>query len=219
MYHLPLLPGYGPSSNIRSSAAPTARIARLDEAEERGYQGAYFDAPASAPADGYIPSSPTDARQDDVRHLHGYIPSSPIDARHDDDRQLGGYSPSSPNDARHEDDRQLHQATIDETEDEHDPDHDHDHDHDIKRRDHAEEALLSPTDDVKVPVPAEPEAEAMFFPYGVVVFFGLTEANERAMLEDVFLAGAAVHPLSEENWETEECHYSVCSVIVAFNSH
>ena len=47
MYHLPLLPGYGPGSNIRSSAPPSTPgnedpSSGLSEAEEEGYQGGYF---------------------------------------------------------------------------------------------------------------------------------------------------------------------------------
>ncbi|KZT23692.1 DUF155-domain-containing protein [Neolentinus lepideus HHB14362 ss-1] len=43
MYHLPLLPGYGPNSNLRSSAPPSQTLLnRMSEAEENGYQGTYF---------------------------------------------------------------------------------------------------------------------------------------------------------------------------------
>lgn len=62
MYHLPLLPGYGLHSNIRSSA-PTASssgegdvLHHLSEAEEIGYQGTYFTSasPQEAGLDGYM---------------------------------------------------------------------------------------------------------------------------------------------------------------------
>jgi uncharacterized Rmd1/YagE family protein len=78
MYHLPLLPGYSPNTNIRSSALSKPSDAksllfRLSEAEETGYQGTYFasqpqQSPTSA-RDGYVPSSsPTDTRS--PRHAH-----------------------------------------------------------------------------------------------------------------------------------------------------
>src|SRR6267154_2799847 len=69
MYHLPLLPGYGPAVKVRSSVpAPshTRRLSRMSQAEEDGYTGSYF-IPGRSPDhgfshDGYIarslPSSP-----------------------------------------------------------------------------------------------------------------------------------------------------------------
>lgn len=47
MYHLPLLPGYGPHANVRSSVpakTPGGRtmLSRMSEAEEYGYEGTYF---------------------------------------------------------------------------------------------------------------------------------------------------------------------------------
>lgn len=52
-------------------------------------------------------------------------------------------------------------------------------------------------------------AEAVFFAYGVVVFFGLAEAQERSILEDIEAAEVMQKPLKEERWEIEECHYEV----------
>ncbi|KAL4071419.1 hypothetical protein V8B97DRAFT_2023960 [Scleroderma yunnanense] len=61
MYHLPLLPGYGPNLNVRSSAPPStpgakALLTRFYEAEENGYQGTYF----APQADGYMTSVSAD---------------------------------------------------------------------------------------------------------------------------------------------------------------
>jgi len=73
MYHLPLLPGYGPGSNVRSSAASTtpgrkSHLSRLSEAEENGYQDTYFVSSA--------PRSPTSVRD-------GYVSAgSPVETRH-----------------------------------------------------------------------------------------------------------------------------------------
>ena len=65
MYHLPLLPGYDPSVNVRSSVAAKSPggksfLRRLSEAEENGYEGTYFaseDGEDSFSTDGYIVSS------------------------------------------------------------------------------------------------------------------------------------------------------------------
>lgn len=68
MYHLPLLPGYGPNLNVRSSAPPStpgtkALLSRLCEAEENGYQGTYFAMPAdNSQVDGYMTSGSVDHR-------------------------------------------------------------------------------------------------------------------------------------------------------------
>lgn len=78
MYHLPLLPGYGPNSNIRSSVPShipgrKSLLSRLSEAEENGYQDTYFAAPESrSPTslrEGYMSSgSPVDTRRPPPRH-------------------------------------------------------------------------------------------------------------------------------------------------------
>ncbi|KAI0252480.1 hypothetical protein BJV78DRAFT_1200931 [Lactifluus subvellereus] len=55
MYHLPLLPGYGPAAKVRSSVpAPshTRRLTRMSQAEEDGYTGTYF-VPGRSPEDGF----------------------------------------------------------------------------------------------------------------------------------------------------------------------
>jgi uncharacterized Rmd1/YagE family protein len=49
--------------------------------------------------------------------------------------------------------------------------------------------------------------EVVFFDYGVTVFFGLTEREERDILEDCESAGVWSRSLKEEDWEVEECHY------------
>jgi uncharacterized Rmd1/YagE family protein len=49
--------------------------------------------------------------------------------------------------------------------------------------------------------------EVIFFDYGVTVFFGLTEREERDILEDCESAGTWSRSLKEEDWEVEECHY------------
>jgi len=49
--------------------------------------------------------------------------------------------------------------------------------------------------------------EVVFFDYGVTVFFGLTEREERDVLEDCESANVWSRSLKEEDWEVEECHY------------
>lgn len=150
MYHLPLLPGYGPNSNFRSSApahTPGRKSfsTRLSEAEENGYQDTYF---ASA-------QTPTSARD-------GYMSSgSPVDSR----RPLPKHNESDAED------------------------------------DESERVPLRKKEDEI--------AEVVFFDYGVVVFFGLDEGQERGILEDLDNAGILKRPIKEDDWEVEECHFAV----------
>ncbi|THH00967.1 hypothetical protein EW026_g1632 [Hermanssonia centrifuga] len=151
MYHKPLLPGYGPGSNIRSSAAPLVPtpstedpIVQASDAEE--VEATYFPAPSHNPGmDDFIAST-----------------SPP----------QGGFSESET--TRH--------------------------------------IPVTPSASFAVPrrsSPLEPDsfAEAVFLAYGVVVFFGLDESQERSILEDVEAAGVMQKALKEDRWEIEECHY------------
>lgn len=52
-------------------------------------------------------------------------------------------------------------------------------------------------------------AEAIFFSYGVAVFFGFSEMQERDILDDLDNAGIWIRKRPEEEWEVEECHYVV----------
>lgn len=51
-------------------------------------------------------------------------------------------------------------------------------------------------------------AEVVFFAYGVAVFFGLEEGQERAIVEDISNAGILKRPMKEDDWEIEECHFA-----------
>jgi len=57
------------------------------------------------------------------------------------------------------------------------------------------------------PVDYSAVADAVFFSYGVVVFFGLEESQERNILEDIGGAGVMKRKMVEDRWEIEECHY------------
>lgn len=157
MYHLPLLPGYGPGINVRSSAAPTPAsptaddaIPPVSEAEETADEGAYFS------------TAPT------LSGGHSFSPStSPIAGPvfSDSEAALAVQLPISPS---------------------------------IPSFKKATPAL-------------DPDnfAEAVFFAYGVVVFFGLDESQEHSILDDVEMAETMQKPLPQERWEVEECHFEV----------
>lgn len=53
-------------------------------------------------------------------------------------------------------------------------------------------------------------AEAVFFSYGVSVFFGFQADEEREIMADCEAAGVWQQGLSEDDWEIEEFHYIVC---------
>ncbi|KAI0918633.1 hypothetical protein AcV5_002569 [Taiwanofungus camphoratus] len=168
MYHLPLLPGYGPHSNMRSSAPPASPGAEdltsgLSEAEEDGYQGMYFD---SASETGVMPA------------MEGYILStSPVVAG--TDLPLEGTANAT-----------------------REPENGHGR---LKRKRREKKSQ----DKMGNGSRAEDYAEAIFFSYGVVVFYGLTESQERGILEDVEAAGVMRRKLMQDDWEVEECHYAV----------
>lgn len=142
MYHLPLLHGYDPGVNVRSSTAAKMSsgksfLTALSEAEENGYEGTYF--PAESPNDGFDPE--------------GFIPSS------------------SPGDSRKQPERKQR----------------------LRGR------SLS----------GEKVGEVVFFAYGVVVFYGLEENQEREIIDDIEKAGVLARKIPEDDWEIEECHFTV----------
>jgi len=51
-------------------------------------------------------------------------------------------------------------------------------------------------------------AEAVFFEYGVAVFFGFQERHELDILEDLQNAGIIRRKFKEDDWEIEECHFA-----------
>ena len=55
-------------------------------------------------------------------------------------------------------------------------------------------------------------AEAVFFSYGVSVFFGFQPDEEKMVMEDIDAAGCWVRGADEEDWEVEEFHYVVGSL-------
>jgi uncharacterized Rmd1/YagE family protein len=76
MYHLPLLPGYGPAAKVRSSvpaSSHTRHLSRMSQAEEDGYTGSYF-VPGRSPEDGF-------SRRDGYIAAGSLTNSPPIDRR------------------------------------------------------------------------------------------------------------------------------------------
>jgi uncharacterized Rmd1/YagE family protein len=57
------------------------------------------------------------------------------------------------------------------------------------------------------PVDYSSVAEAVFFSYGVAVFFGFTENQEIGILEDFERAGVMKRKMTQDDWEIEECHF------------
>jgi uncharacterized Rmd1/YagE family protein len=172
MYHLPLLPGYGPGSNIRSSAPPqTAKAAamqsRMSEAEENGYQGTYFtaDGEPSVGLDGFISTSPADSRNKTFES----------EAEGEGAREEPQSTPVIAGEQRAE-------------------------------KPHVVREFLKPPEVVPVD---EDVGEVVFFDYGVVVFFGLEEGQERSILDDLASAEVFKRLIVEDDWEIEECHFEV----------
>lgn len=208
MYHLPLLPGYGPNTNVRSSAPATlikgqSLLSRLSEAEENGYQGTYFTSTSarspSSLRDGYISStSPVEVpkfhRPDSPTTSQATPPSPativPVFRERESEPLLTPASEFAP---------EVVGPPVDiESGAETDPGV-------YGRWRSARETpepvapMRSVEDDV---------VEVVFFEYGVVVFFGLEERFEKDIIEDVEKAGVMKRRIDEDDWKVEECHFA-----------
>src|ERR1700722_5695268 len=184
MYHLPLLPGYGPNTSVRSSVLPKAKNGRsilsaLAEAEGVGYQGTLFSTPNPFPEaanSGFFASStPLDTHQMPPRR------QTDVETARDAPDHVGGEQTFLKSEARWPAKPQTPMN---------------------KDGDREEDVIGEGEDDV---------AEVVFFAYGVIVFFGLDEGNERAILDDLEGAGVLRRKIREEDWEVEECHFAVRS--------
>ena len=224
MYHLPLLPGYGPNTNVRSSAPPKRKkgnsiLAHLSEAEENGYEGTYFTpeqvlAPP-APQDGFI--SPTL----ELRNLHVHFATPPRDSDRiivtdgeidtgfmtEPEAFLFSSNDTGPGLSRLVDGRQDHSPL--DTGAETDPG--------IYgqswERNNKEVPDVTEVSKGKEKAKEEDLAEVVFFEYGVVVFFGLQERQEMDILDDMKKAGIVKRISPAEDWEVEECHYTVRCIL------
>ncbi|KAJ3559389.1 hypothetical protein NM688_g379 [Phlebia brevispora] len=168
MYHLPLLPGYGPGSNIRSSVPPPASTPTIDypipqpsDAENHPEEGlAYFSVPSrSAELEGFVTSG-----SPHIASTSPQVASSPPHPEFMSETEA--HTPMPPSEG-------------------------------------------TPRPSAKQLQQVEPDsfAEAVFFAYGVAVFFGLDENQEQSILEDIQGAGVMQKALKEERWEIEECHF------------
>ncbi|KAI8976699.1 DUF155-domain-containing protein [Trametes punicea] len=186
MYHLPLLPGYGPGSNIRSSA-PAVTPGRedpssgLSEAEEDGYQGTYFS--STAPQEESLAPA-----------IEGYMPSaSPITGT----AGLPAESAVQIENVAQEQTRTTQQVRIAVNEEE-------------RELEPPKSEVIKPRKLSRRKAASEAEnfAEAIFFEYGVVVFFGFREDQELGIIEDVEEAGILQRMIPHDDWEVEACHYA-----------
>jgi uncharacterized Rmd1/YagE family protein len=179
MYHLPLLPGYGPAAKVRSSVAAishTRRLSHMSEVEEDGYTGSYF-IPGRSPEhgfshDGYIARSPTS--------------SPPADRRM-----------REPEESEVEGESREREPLVDTP---------------VLVQSPAFEppSANAPVNEPRTPVvTGDDAAEIVFFAYGVAVFFGFDEVQERDILEDIHGAGTVKGARVESEWEVEECHFAV----------
>ncbi|KAG8920977.1 hypothetical protein FRC01_000495 [Tulasnella sp. 417] len=183
LYHLPLLPGYGPNVNIRSSAVPRSPtggsiLSQLSEAEDLGYDGTYF-ATSTSPEqqyllDGYISGSPPVQRK--IRRVES-SDAEPFLESETEVEPVGAFAEST------------------------------------EGVGFAIPITAPPPERPRRPTKKKPKnegddiAEMVVFDYGVAVFFGFEEAQERAVLEDFDRAMICVRPRPEEKWEVETCHY------------
>lgn len=237
VYHLPLLPGYLPETNVRSSAPVKLAkfyLSRISEAEENGYQGTYFEGSQHEPTaqdlfQGYISSSPPMERWKEQGPDFEVTPASSLSS-----------SPSAPIDVDPafrrrrivESEPELGSSEIELLEDNDDNRTIHGYSQAWRSANIRPNAELKSFSDTEGSTTAnhqtdpqrrpghhrrgahqleqEPEdevGEVVFFEYGVVVFFGLEERCERDILEDIERAGILKRPINEEDWEIEECHY------------
>ncbi|KAF8625262.1 hypothetical protein AX15_005474 [Amanita polypyramis BW_CC] len=193
-YYLPLLPGYGPNANVRSSAPKGAPdLSHFSEAEEIGYQGTYFSSSSRrlrgrTTHDGYISS----AFAPNSRNAH---PSSSILSP-----DLGGPSDGGASETETEVPMSASEGTLPIR-------------IDVEPYTTIPEMAWEEGPSVTPPQinGAEDDlgmAEAVFFEYGVVVFFGFEERHELDILEDLDNTGVMRRKFKTDDWEIEECHFA-----------
>ncbi|KAF9219495.1 DUF155-domain-containing protein, partial [Gyrodon lividus] len=213
MYHLPLLPGYSPSTTVRSSAAPTkAHLTRLSEAEENGYQGSYFATPRQysheeAPRredDGYMTEGRADGYVTEGRE-GGYVTEgSPVETRR---RELPSMVMAESEAEGGE--TEVEGGTVAETGGEAEIEVDGMGDRQVEQIPTPRFRPQLLTLRVPEPEPEEPIAEVVFFAYGVAVFYGFDAAQERSIIDDLANAGILRRMIKEGDWEIEECHFAI----------
>jgi uncharacterized Rmd1/YagE family protein len=233
MYHLPLLPGYGPNTNVRSSAPPKPKkgnsiLTHLSEAEENGYQDTYFTSEQvlSPPAlkDRFMSPNLT-SRKSTLRiasppHVvHHYLSDADpnrmteTEAEAEDpgfmtEPEPFSFSSTADRDLSGSGDRRQGNRDSNSHLDpgmETDPGT-----YGRSWKDKNESDAPEDVSKGKEKAKEEDVAEVVFFDYGVVVFFGLEERQEMDILDDLKMAGIVKRVLPAKDWEIEEFHYTVC---------
>ncbi|OXG30527.1 cytoplasmic protein [Cryptococcus neoformans Bt120] len=243
IYNLPLLPGYGATTKVRSSPVVkspggVSLMERMTMAEEQGYNDTYFpreDPTEATPAEYILSSSPSGGggisgvgtdldvlaqdgeREREMReaeregegerqtpHYETKSESEPEEPRghthHDPGTHL---SPDHPGYLEHTPSTALTPMDLP-------PHHQHHHHHQLSTN--MQQEYMPPTAQQrprrrKSQASLNNVAEAVFFSYGVSVFFGFNEGEEKEIMEDAETAGAWTRGLSEDDWEIEEFHY------------
>lgn len=189
LYHLPLLPGYQPNVNIRSCITDKAAQAKLvlsliTEAEESGYHDAYFPASTLSTSGGSGSSTPV--KRDGF--IETAFPAATSLTSLIANKAL-----------RRENGTQHRSATAPPGGVTASPGR-------VKRRfpkAHIAQRRLLGVED-------HPVAEAIFFQYGVVVFFGFSQRQELDILDDLVKRGIMVGEKTigeKKQYEIESFHF------------
>lgn len=247
IYNLPLLPGYGATTKVRSSPVVkspggVSLMERMTMAEEQGYNDTYFpreDPTEATPAEYILSSSPSGGggisgvgtdldvlaqdgeREREMReaeregegerqtsHYETKSESEPEEPRGDTHHDPGTHqSPDHPGYLEHTPSTALTPMDL--------PPHHQHHHHQLSTNMQMQQEYMPPTAQQrprrrKSQASLNNVAEAVFFSYGVSVFFGFNEGEEKEIMEDAETAGAWTRGLSEDDWEIEEFHYVVC---------
>ena len=258
VYHMPLLPGYGASTKVRSSPnvkspGGVSLLERMTMAEDAGYNDSYF--PSADPED---PQSNTTLEyilsHSPPSGMHGELMTNrDIPAGHSEEREdeievvqetleaRDGMEDEPIEELRQEEDvgikavleHQLQQAH------DHGPIGTHMDPNNPGYLEHVPSPAYSPQE-LSTPTERQPSdvhthsqppqrsslmalrnrrksqaashgkiAEAVFFEYGVSVFFGFGPEEERDIMEDCEGAGTWIRGQDEDDWEQEEFHYTV----------
>ncbi|KAE8543511.1 hypothetical protein D1P53_000226 [Cryptococcus gattii VGV] len=252
IYNLPLLPGYGATTKVRSSPVVkspggVSLMERMTMAEEQGYNDSYFpreDPAELTPAEYILSSSPSGGdgvgTDLDVLAQDGEREREMRERQGEGEHQGEGAQQTSSD---------MSKPETESEEPEHHPHHDpgthlspdhpgylehtpstaltpmdlpphHPHHHHHQQQQHHTSSIQT-QEAYPVPPsigPLKPRrrkshaslnnvAEAIFFSYGVSVFFGFNETEEKEIMEDAETAGAWIRGLNEDDWEVEEFHY------------
>ena len=226
MYNLPLLPGYGASTKIRSSPVVkspggVSLLERMTLAEEFGYDDSYF------------PAAQEEVQHNPSEYILSHSPPSP----------MGDLNIISSLDVPAGHEREREEAIESQRERLDDQDGVPRDDEDVTLKSalentvgtHVENGhLVHVPSEAEVPAdlseaespvprahrPVRPKpishsytpshvAEAVFFSYGVSVFFGFQEGEEKEIMEDCETAGCWFRTQAEDDWDVEEFHYVV----------